>query len=88
MAIISSAADHAKMSSDTKLYTKLELIEKFGWEEYLIFAMMLSVSAFIGLYFWWQGKRNKAENNAEFLMGGKSMGVLPVSLSLLARWTS
>ena len=63
------------------LFSREELIEKFGWEEYLIFALMLAVSAFIGIYFWWKGQKN----NAEFLMGGQNMALMPVALSLLAR---
>ena len=62
------------------LNTREELIEKFGWEEYLIFVLMLVISASIGIFFWWKGQKD----NAEFLLGGKSMGVVPVTLSLLA----
>ncbi len=65
-----------------RLYTREELIDKFGWEEYFVFALMLCVSAAIGIYFWWRGQKN----NAEFLMGGRSMGTLPMSMSLLARY--
>ncbi len=65
-----------------RLYTREELIDKFGWEEYVVFALMLGVSAAIGIYFWWRGQKN----NAEFLMGGRSMGTLPMSMSLLARY--
>ncbi len=65
-----------------KLYSKDELIEKFGWEEYFIFAMMLAVSAGIGIFFYWRGQHN----NAQFLLGGKSMGTLPMTMSLIARY--
>ena len=37
------------------LFSKEELIPKFGWEEYLIFALMLAVSAAIGIYYWKKG---------------------------------
>lgn len=69
-------------SSSIHLFDKEELIAKFGWEEYFIFALMLSVSAGIGMFFWWRGQ----QSNAEFLMGGKSMGVLPMTMSLVARY--
>ena len=38
------------------LYGREALREKFGWEEYVIFALMLAVSAGIGVYFWWRGQ--------------------------------
>ncbi len=64
-----------------RLYSKDELIEKFGWEEYFVFALMLGVSAGIGIFFWFRGQHN----NAQFLLGGKSMGTLPMTMSLIAR---
>ena len=41
-----------------ELFNKDELIDKFGWEEYFIFALMLAVSAGIGVFFWWRGQKN------------------------------
>ena len=66
---------------ENKLFTREELIEKFGWEEYFVFALMLLVSAAIGIFYWWKGQKD----NAEFLLGGKSMGTFPMTLSLVAR---
>ena len=66
------------------LYGKEELRHKFGWEEYVIFALMLAVSASIGVYYWWKGQKN----NADFLLGGKSMGVFPMTMSLVASFMS
>ena len=63
------------------LFTREELIAKFGWEEYFVFALMLAISAGIGVFFWVKGQKN----NAEFLLGGKSMGTIPMTLSLVAR---
>ena len=37
------------------LFNKQQLIDKFGWEEYLIFALMLAISAAIGIYYWKKG---------------------------------
>lgn len=64
-----------------ELFTKEELRDKFGWEEYVVFSLMLAVSAGIGIFFWWKGHKD----NADFLMGGKSMGTLPMTMSLIAR---
>jgi Na+/proline symporter len=63
------------------LLSREELQAKFGWEEYVSIFAMLAMSTAIGIYFWWCGQKN----NSEFLLGGKSMGILPMSLSLLAR---
>jgi len=67
-----------------ELFNKDELIDKFGWEEYFIFALMLAVSAGIGVFFWWRGQKN----NGEFLLGGRSMGTLPMTMSLVASFMS
>ena len=66
------------------LFSKNDLIAKFGWEEYFIFALMLAVSALIGVFYWFKGQNN----NAEFLLGGKSMGVFPMTMSLVASFMS
>ena len=63
-----------------RLPTKEELVEKFGWEEYVVLSLMLLVSTLIGIYFAWKGQKS----NAEYLLGGKRMGVLPMSMSLIA----
>ena len=75
-----------------RLYTRDELMAKFGWEEYVIFSLMLAVSTGIGVFFWCQGRirarkadPDQAQGNAEFLLGGKSVGTFPVTLSLIAR---
>ena len=62
------------------LLSKEDLIESFGWEEYLVLFLMLLISMLIGLYFAWKGQRS----NAEYLLGGRRMGVFPVSMSLIA----
>ena len=67
-----------------ELFTREELIDKFGWEEYFVFSLMLGVSAAIGIFFWWRGHKD----NAEFLMGSKSMGTLPMTMSLVASFMS
>ena len=54
------------MSGTNKLFSAAELIEKFTWVEYMVFGLLLLVSASIGVYFWFRGQKN----NAEFLLGG------------------
>ena len=65
---------------NARVLSKEELIENFGWEEYLVLSLMLLVSTLIGIYFAWKGQRS----NAEYLLGGRRMGVFPVSMSLIA----
>ncbi|XP_066991696.2 sodium-coupled monocarboxylate transporter 2 [Anabrus simplex] len=54
----------------------------FQWLDYLMFALMLAVSALIGVYFGCFGSRQKT--TSEYLMGGKKMKILPVAVSLVA----
>jgi len=75
------SSPEAFISNGVALDHKDVLRAKFGWEEYTVFALMLAVSAAIGVYFWWRGQKN----NAEFLLGGQGMSTLPMTLSLVAR---
>lgn len=63
--------------------TSDELLKRFGWADYLVFAGMLVVSLGIGLYYGCIGSKQKT--TSEFLLGGRSMGVFPVAMSLAAR---
>ncbi len=64
-----------------ELLTKEELSDKFGWEEYLMFSLLLALSASVGVYYWWRGQRD----NEEFLVGGKDVGLFPITISLVVR---
>lgn len=52
--------------------------------DYLVFGGMLFVSAMIGVYFAFFAKQ-KQNTTHEYLMGGKTMGIFPISMSLIAR---
>merc|ERR1719228_1016978 len=56
----------------------------FGAANYTVFALMLLVSAAIGVFFWWKGQKN----TEEFLMASRSMGTLPMTFSLIASFMS
>ncbi|CAG0918825.1 unnamed protein product [Notodromas monacha] len=58
---------------------------RFSVVDYCVFAFLLAVSAVIGLYF---GFRKKQKTTADFLMGGRSMGVFPMAMSLIASFMS
>uniref|UniRef100_A0A182NTY1 Sodium/solute symporter n=1 Tax=Anopheles dirus TaxID=7168 RepID=A0A182NTY1_9DIPT len=55
----------------------------FSWFDYTIFALLLLLSTFIGVYFGFVSKI-KQNNKKEYLLGGKTMNKFPVSASLIA----
>ena len=56
----------------------------FDTLDYIVFIAMLLLSALIGVYFAFFAKQ-KQNTTMEYLMGGKSMGIFPISMSLIAR---
>lgn len=56
----------------------------FDFLDYTVFFLMLFVSAMIGVYFAFFAKI-KQNTTSEYLMGGKTMGIFPISMSLIAR---
>jgi solute carrier family 5 (sodium-coupled monocarboxylate transporter), member 8/12 len=62
-------------------------LQKFGWQDYLIFVLMLAICALIGIYFGFIEKKSKAiGDEADYLVGGRSMKTFPVAMSLIARY--
>ncbi|XP_069123546.1 sodium-coupled monocarboxylate transporter 1-like isoform X2 [Argopecten irradians] len=58
----------------------------FGVVDYVLFALLLCVSAGIGLFY--AIKDRKKQNLKDFLLAGGNMSAIPVSLSLLASFMS
>lgn len=58
----------------------------FPVAEYVVFILVLVASLGIGVFYGFFGKKNST--NEEFLMAGRSMSILPVTLSLLCRYPS
>lgn len=56
----------------------------FTWLDYTFFGVMLLVSALIGVYYGCFGTRQSTAE--EYLLGGKSMGIFPIAMSLVARY--
>ncbi|XP_074482442.1 sodium-coupled monocarboxylate transporter 1 [Sebastes fasciatus] len=54
--------------------------------DYVVFALMLLVSAAVGVYYAWADRGQRS--SGDFLMGGRSLTALPVSLSLTASFMS
>ena len=66
------------------LLTKDQLITFFGVANYTVFGAMLLVSAAIGVFFCWRGQKS----TEEYLMASRSMGTIPMTLSLVASFMS
>lgn len=73
-----------KMSPNDSLILNSEISDRFifGWTDYVLFAMILTVSILIGIYF---GFFSKQDTTMEYLLGGKRMGFFPIAMSLIAR---
>ncbi|XP_071807300.1 sodium-coupled monocarboxylate transporter 1-like [Asterias amurensis] len=54
----------------------------FHWADYLIFVLMLLASASIGIFYAFMSRRQNS--SGEFMLASRTMGFLPVSMSLLA----
>ncbi|XP_032679849.1 sodium-coupled monocarboxylate transporter 1-like [Odontomachus brunneus] len=54
----------------------------FGWTDYTLFGGLLGVSMLIGVYFGFFS--TKQDNTTEYLLGGKTMSFVPISMSLIA----
>ena len=61
-------------------------MRSFEAADYVVFALMLSVSAGIGIFYaFWGGKQKTTK---EFLMADRSMQIVPVSISILVSFMS
>lgn len=54
--------------------------------DYAVFALMLMVSAAVGVYYAWADRGQRSSQ--DFLTGGRRLTALPVSLSLTASFMS
>lgn len=62
-------------------------LQRFGWPDYVVFLLMLLSCIAIGIYFGFIEKKSKkpSDEEADYLVGGRTMGVFPISMSLIAR---
>lgn len=58
----------------------------FHWLDYSVLAAMLIISCLIGTFIAYFGSTQ--ETSADFLLGGSSMGTLPMAMSLAAGYVS
>ncbi|XP_071114998.1 sodium-coupled monocarboxylate transporter 1-like [Haliotis cracherodii] len=71
---------------ETSYSTQTGEAKTLGVVDFAVFGCTLSVMLFIGLYFAFKNKKD--QDPAEYLVAGRSMGVLPVSLSLAVTFLS
>ncbi|XP_068084240.1 sodium-coupled monocarboxylate transporter 2 [Anabrus simplex] len=67
--------------------TNLDPRKLFDWIDYVVFGLSLVLSALIGVYFAFFAPQ-KQNTTSEYLMGGKTMGIFPISMSLIASYIS
>lgn len=67
----------------TEMVDLIREMQRFAWPDYLVFVTMLILCILIGIYF---GFAQKSSSETEYLMGGRNMMILPIALSLIARY--
>lgn len=74
--MIGSGVDDVKIS-----------LQKFGMPDYIVFVMMLISCSLIGIYFGFIQKKSKKSpgEESDYLVGGRQMQVVPITMSLIAR---
>ncbi|XP_018331292.1 sodium-coupled monocarboxylate transporter 1-like isoform X2 [Agrilus planipennis] len=60
-------------------------LRRFGWADYMVFILMLTVCIGIGIYF---GVYNAATSSQEYLVGERAMKTVPIAMSLIASFVS
>ncbi|XP_011307182.1 sodium-coupled monocarboxylate transporter 1 [Fopius arisanus] len=65
----------------------MEELRLFDLVDWAIFVVMLGVSAAVGVYYAWNDRKTP-DAVAEYLVGGKTMRVFPISMSLIASYIS
>ncbi|KAG8293154.1 hypothetical protein J6590_025253 [Homalodisca vitripennis] len=55
---------------------------KFDWVEYSVVGIMLLLSLLVGVYYTFFDKQ---KTFADYMLGGKTMSIFPVTMSLVAR---
>lgn len=58
------------------------LRNSFSWIDYLVLSIMLLVSCLIGTFYGFFSKKQETSN--DFLLGGSSIGTIPMAMSLAA----
>lgn len=76
----------SKMTGITLDDVKISM-QRFGWPDYLVFLLMLVSCSLVGVYFGFiEKKSKKGKEESDYLVGGRQMQMLPISMSLIARY--
>lgn len=85
--LISSVRDNLINASERQQQQQQDDVNNFvfhfSWLDYAFFVGLLSLSALIGIYYGFFSK-HKQNNTAEYILGGRSMKILPVATSMIA----
>lgn len=82
--LLCAACKFVPSIASVKIHLKMQYLDGL---DLTIFIGMLIVSALIGVYFAYFAKE-KQNTTSEYLVGGRTMGVFPVSMSLIARYAN
>lgn len=85
LALSTSCADQ-RSSQDECNKEHPAQVHSFAWMDYSVLAVMLLVSSLIGTFYACFSK--KQETSDDFLLGGSSMGTLPMAMSLAASFVT
>lgn len=85
--IASTAATTIKNVFETasaeQIIETVDTVYHFGWLDYSFFIILLSLSALIGAYYGFFSK-HKQNNTEEYILGGRTMKIIPVATSMIA----
>ena len=62
------------------------MTDRFSWSDYLTLALTLALSTAVGMYYGFIDRHKRTMD--DFLMAGRDMHYIPVSLSLFVSWLS
>lgn len=77
--------DSIKMSTETIRLGVSDIgaaMQRFGWSDYIMFMLMLGICLLVGMYY---GFCKKSKTAQDYLIGGRTMSVTPIAMSLIAR---
>ncbi len=57
---------------------------RFHWADYLVLGISLFLSCTVGVYYGIMDQKKKKNTTEDFLMAGRKMAILPVSISMIA----
>lgn len=70
------------IESQNQVKDLIQNMPRFSWMDYIVFVLMLAISAVVGVYW---GFMKKQTTQSDYLLGGRNMQVVPVAMSLVAR---